>query len=135
MTTNSLTRLSIFLTVLVLLAFGILMVFFVLVAANGFNGRQASAAFLVTFLVLGVAVIVAALLAARLARRLVDGAKWSRFLAVGASVFTGCCAGVCDLGDRRRARATCWGVFLDCHLFDAFYRVSLAPDAATIAAV
>jgi hypothetical protein len=94
MTPKSVTNLAMFLTVLLLLGFGILLVFGQLVAMNGFNSRQASAAFVITFLCQGGGVVAATFLAARLARRLFEQSKWSQFTAVAVSVFAGVSVGV-----------------------------------------
>jgi hypothetical protein len=91
---KAVTRLAVGLSVLLLLAAGLVIAFGLLVAANGYSQRQATIAIAVSLVSMGFALAAGARLAARLTRRLAESGKASKLAAVLGGVITGSALGL-----------------------------------------
>ena len=91
---KAVTRLAVGLTVLLLLAAGLVIAFGVLVALNGFSGRHPTIVFAAFFFSQGLSLFVVARLAAKVSGRLVEKADANKVLAVLAGVIPGVVVGV-----------------------------------------
>ncbi len=93
MSTKSLSTISVVLTVVFLILFGMILFFSTLLALNGFGDSEGTAAVIITLVCQGGGLILAGVLTGRLTRLFIDKLNWNRVLAVIVSVFAGSALG------------------------------------------